>query len=429
MAWVVRCIWLATMVVAAGCGRDVLPVQFHGSGQPESLADWQLFKREGHRLRPNDGVLPYDLNTPLFSDYAHKLRTVWMPKGVSAIYRDEGSFEFPVGTIISKTFYYPRVAGEPRDSQVVVRSEDTAGMLPGGALDLDQVRLIETRLLVRREDGWAAIPYVWNAAQTEARLMRGGKLVPLTLVSKGDGNAEGEREDATYQVPDQNQCASCHGTDVRSKAIQPIGLKARHLNRTFAHADAADGRAVENKLVENQLLKWISMGYLKDAPTQEIMQEQAPRSADWRDAAHEDIDARARAYLDINCGHCHSAEGPGNTSGLWLEASEDDPLRLGRCKLPIAAGKGTGGRRYGIVPGRPDDSILTYRMVSNEPSEMMPELGRSVVHREGVALIREWIAAQEGSCADATGMAAGMAASMAAKTGKAQEVRMGVSAD
>jgi hypothetical protein len=56
-------------------------------------------------------VLPYDLNTPLFTDYAHKLRTVWMPKGQSAVYNAENTFDFPVGTIISKTFYYPKGAG------------------------------------------------------------------------------------------------------------------------------------------------------------------------------------------------------------------------------------------------------------------------------------------------------------------------------
>ena len=123
----------------------------------------------------------------------------------------------------------------------------------------------------------------------------------------------------------------------------------------------------------------------------------APRNADWLDAK-QPLDARARAYLDINCGHCHSPKGPGNTSGLWLDAATREPLRLGRCKLPIAAGKGTGDRRHDIVPGQPDASILTYRMVSEDPSAMMPELGRSVVHDEGVQLVRDWIAAMQGTC-------------------------------
>ena len=357
------------------CQRAPEPVRFFAEGQPADLAEWHVLRVEDGRLRLNDGVLPYDLNTPLFSDYAHKLRTVWMPAGKAAGWRTDGPFDFPVGTIFSKTFYYPR-AGAGGDA--VLRSDDDGPDLRSGGLDLSKVRLVETRLLVRREDGWLALPYVWNDAQTQAKLMRGGELVPLTLVAP-----DGGRKDISYQVPDQNQCGSCHGNDMRSKALHPIGPQARHLNRDFAYAGGP----------ANQLARWTQAGYLAGAPDAAV----APRAANWRDQ-RAPLEARARAYLDINCGHCHNRHGPGNTSGLWLDASARDPLRLGRCKLPIAAGKGTGDRRYGIVPGAPDDSILAYRMESDDPSVMMPELGRSVVHDEGVALIREWIAAQQGGC-------------------------------
>ncbi|KRA17825.1 SO2930 family diheme c-type cytochrome [Lysobacter sp. Root604] len=370
---------LLLLSVLAACDRAPAPVRFHAQGQPALLSEWGVLRVADRHLRLNEGVVPYELNTPLFSDYAHKLRTVWMPKGASARYSAEGAFEFPVGTVVSKTFYYPRVPGQAADSDVVVRSNSADGEFRDGGLDLAKVRLIETRLLVRRQEGWIALPYVWNAEQTEAKLMRGGELVALSLQA-----ADGSREDATYQVPDQNQCGGCHGTDIKSKALQPIGLKARHLNREF---DYAGGRA-------NQLAHWQQLGYLRDAPAAGA----APHAADWRDTARASLDARARAYLDINCGHCHSPKGPGNTSGLWLDAATQEPLRLGRCKLPIAAGKGTGDRRHDIVPGDPDASILTYRMDSDDPSAMMPEVGRSVVHREGVTLIREWIAAQQGDC-------------------------------
>lgn len=373
------CLLLLLLSWLAACDRAPAPVRFHAQGQPALLSDWGVLRVADRQLRLNDGVVPYELNTPLFSDYAHKLRTVWMPKGEAARYVADGAFDFPVGTVVSKTFYYPRVPGETADSDVVARSNSAEGEFRDGALDLSKVRLIETRLLVRRQEGWIALPYVWNAEQTEAKLMRGGELVALSLQA-----ADGNRESATYQVPDQNQCGGCHGTDIKSKALQPIGLKARHLNRDF---DYAGGRA-------NQLAHWQQLGYLRDAPAP----SSAPHAADWRDPARASLDARARAYLDINCGHCHSPKGPGNTSGLWLDAATDEPLRLGRCKLPIAAGKGTGDRRHDIVPGDPDASILAYRMDSDDPSAMMPEVGRSVVHREGVTLIREWIAAQQGDC-------------------------------
>ena len=122
------------------------------------------------------------------------------------------------------------------------------------------------------------------------------------------------------------------------------------------------------------------------------------------DEAHDCDDAgapvadRARAYLDINCGHCHSAVGPADTSGLWLDAATDEPRRLGLCKPPVAAGQGTGDHMFDIVPGRPEDSILIYRMASLDPGAMMPELGRGTVHEEGVALVRDWITAWLGGC-------------------------------
>jgi uncharacterized repeat protein (TIGR03806 family) len=372
-----------SLTTLAACARNE-PVHFFAEGQPASLSDWHLLERRDVRLVLNEGVVPYDLNTPLFSDYAHKLRTIWMPAGESARYRDIGSFDFPVGTIISKTFYYPLPPGQSWDGKSVARTPPKDDVVqktvPGEAgLDLDKVRLIETRLLVHRKEGWIALPYVWNDTQTEATLQRTGAVIPLDLVG-----ADGAREAANYQVPDQNQCAGCHATDNRSRKILPIGPKARHLNRDFAYAQGP----------ENQLAHLSRIGYLNGAPAP----GQAPRTVDWTDAAHASLDDRARAYLDINCGHCHSATGPAITSGMWLDAATQDRLKLGFCKQPIAAGKGTGNRLYGVVPGDPDASILAFRMDSDDPSVMMPELGRSVIHREGVALIREWIQAQQGSC-------------------------------
>jgi uncharacterized repeat protein (TIGR03806 family) len=342
------------------------------------LSEWRVLKVEDGRLSLNEGVVPYDLNTPLFSDYARKLRTVWMPKGKSASYAAQNAFAFPVGTILSKTFYYPLPGDGKWDGKSVART-GAGPQLQDESLDLSKVRLIETRLLVRRQSGWVALPYVWNEAQTEATLRRAGEMVSLDLV-----DADGNREAANYQVPDQNQCASCHATDNKTRALHPIGPKARYLNRDFAYAAGS----------ENQLAHLSRVGYLVGAPAP----QQAPRSADWQDAAHATLEDRARAYLDVNCGHCHSPTGPAITSGMWLDASVTDRLKLGFCKQPVAAGKGTGNRLYDIAPGHADGSVLMFRMDSDDPSVMMPELGRSVVHREGVELIRQWIDAQKGAC-------------------------------
>jgi uncharacterized repeat protein (TIGR03806 family) len=373
---------IAALAVGA-CSRQSRPAHFFAEGRPAKLTDWQMVYADGGRLILNAGVVPYDLNTPLFSDYAHKLRTIWMPPGMAAKYDANASFDFPVGTVITKTFYYPRPVGAARDSKSVARTYDQTPDIISHArgaegLNLANVHLIETRVLVRREHGWDALPYVWNAAQSEAELARTGDAIQLELVAD-----DGVREAFTYVVPNENQCAGCHVVDLRTKAIAPIGPKARHLNRDYDYASGS----------ENQLAHWTTLGYLTGAPDSRA----APKNADWRDIAQPLAD-RARAYLDVNCGHCHNPTGPADTTALDLTIFAAGDRHLGLCKPPVAAGRGTGDHFFDIDPGKPDDSILLYRMISSEPGVMMPEQGRNTTHHEGVALIREWISSWPGAC-------------------------------
>jgi len=366
---------LGLLAVLASCARAPAPVRFIADGRPEHLSDWHLLNVSGGRLAPNAGVLPYDLVTPLFSDYAHKLRTVWMPAGQSAKYSADKAFEFPVGTILSKTFYYPRAGA----SDAVLKTYDPEPGSPAAGLDLSRVRLVETRLLVRRADGWTVLPYVWNADQSEAQLERTGDEKTLDLV-----DAQG-RQKFTYVVPNENQCASCHVTNLKSGEFTPLGPKARNLNRTLAYTDGS----------ENQIARWVRAGFLTGVPAGEL-----PRAADWRDV-QQPIAERARTYLDVNCAHCHQAGGTASNTSLRLDALGPADWSLGLCKPSVAAGKGTGDRIHDIVPGKPDESILPFRLASTEGGVMMPELGRSTVHQEGVQLIRDWIASMPGHCQDA----------------------------
>jgi len=319
---------------------------------PARLSAWRLFVGNPAELKPNAGVVPYDLNTPLFSDYATKYRFVWMPPGTSATYSDTDVFTFPVGTIFSKTFAYP--------------DADRGG----------RQRIIETRLLVHAKSGWATLPYVWNAQQTEATLDVAADPTTVNWV-----HPSGRRYAIDYVIPNTNQCKGCHDL---SKSVTPIGPKARNLNKDF---DYPEGRF-------NQLTYWTRVGYLKGAPPP----AQAPKLAVWDDPASGSLDSRARAYLEMNCAHCHNPRGPANTTGLYLLASQTDPMRLGLCKVPVSAGQGSGDLLFDIVEGKPEESILVHRMESTTPKIMMPELGRTLVHQEGLALIREWIAGMHGSC-------------------------------
>jgi uncharacterized repeat protein (TIGR03806 family) len=315
---------------------------------PKKLSQWGLFAGRLADLKPAERVVPYDLNTPLFSDYAQKQRFIWMPAGTSAEYLDPDVFKFPQGTVIAKTFSF-------------------------GA------RRVETRLLVNARRGWTPLVYVWNASQSEAAL----EPVPDPVA------IEWQSLKIDYTIPNTNQCKNCHDQGAGdAKVTQPIGPTARQLNRDFDYG-ALDQKS---RVRENQLSHWSRVGLLHNAPAA------PPRSPVWDDPSTGSLDARVRAYLDINCAHCHNPKGAANTTGLYLTAFETDRMRLGVCKVPVAAGNGSGDLRFGITPGRSAKSILMRRIESIEPKVLMPELGRSVIHREGAALVRQWIDSLEGDC-------------------------------
>ena len=343
---------------------------------PARLSDWGVILTNGKQLKLNDGVIPYALNTPLFSDYALKLRSVWLPPGTSADYNDEREFDFPVGTIISKTFHYQKAPQWSDTDFVVIRADRETTLGADGQLDLDENVLIETRLLVRYADGWQALPYVWNAAQDEAFLELAGDTLNIRLAAAQNS------EDIIYVVPDANQCGGCHTPDHSAKALRPIGPRAWQLNRDY------DYRGI----VANQLEHWSALGILSD------MSDAPPTGARWSRPAAASLEQRAKAYLDANCAHCHNPAGAADTSALHLNIDAPVDRLYGVCKPPVAVGRGSGDRPYDIYPGRPQDSIMVFRMQHSDPAIAMPELGRSAAHSEGVALISEWIAGMNGDC-------------------------------
>ena len=353
-----------------GCAQPRQDVVVHPAEQPPALlSEWGVVLATGNRLELNAGVIPYELNAPLFSDYALKLRAVWMPPGSHAEFDASREFSFPVGTIISKTFYYEKASDWAADRHAVVMTDRQHELPPAGSLLTDQYLLLETRLLVRYADGWRAYPYVWNAAQDDARLEIAGDVHALELVSATD------RQSINYVVPDANQCSNCHTPDHSAGELRPLGPKAWQMNRSYAWWDDDLG----------QLQHWTAAGLLQGAPAD----LPAPAvTAEWR----------VKAYLDTNCAHCHNPVGAADTSALHLNIEAPVDRHYGVCKTPVAVGRGSGDRPYDIYPGRPDDSILLYRMQHADPAIAMPELGRSAIHTEGVAMVRAWIAAMPGEC-------------------------------
>ncbi len=336
---------------------------FEASEYPQQLSSWGLLNYDTEVLEVAAGNHVYDLNTALFTDYALKLRTLYLPPGSTATFNPDATFDLPAGSIIAKTFFYTT-----DQQQAVVL--DAAWDGDPDSLDATELRLIETRLLVRQAQGWDALPYIWRG--NDAYLSITGDIFSLPLT---DGAA------LTYVVPTRNQCAGCHAENHTSGELLPIGIKARHLHRE----DPIHG--------ENQLLAWQRRGQLQGLPPLEGITANARRGDTDSDLQH-----RARSYLDINCGHCHNPAGAADTSGLLLDYGAHAPAALGVCKPPIAAGRGSGGFLYSIVPGKAHESILSFRMSTTDPATMMPELGRTLVHAEGLSLIETWINSMQGAC-------------------------------
>lgn len=318
---------LAGTVMVRASGLPVVTVNdaaIMGEDLPRQLSDYRFFA-DMEAQQPIPRVWPYRLNMPLYSDGADKLRFVYLPEGTSLSEEGEGLLQFPVGSALIKTFAF----GEGAER-----------------------RLIETRVLLHRAEGWVALPYRWNDEQTDATLVLAGGRLDLTTPAG---------EAISYRIPNKNQCKECHGLE---GAVTPIGPKARNL--------------------ANEWL--VSMGL-------------APAGADtmplWEERGSADVTLAARAYLDVNCAHCHRPGAAASNSGLDLRWEQDDPVKLGVLKRPVAAGRGSGGLEFDILPGHPEKSIITYRMGSKEAGVAMPELGKSTVHPEGLALVERWIREME----------------------------------
>lgn len=328
------------------------------------LSDYRLFEDPSEpRSAPNPGGTPFDLTTALFSDYAQKDRFVFLPPGQQATYSENGVFEFPVGTIIAKTFSFSHDERTP-----AVRGTD----------------VVETRLLIRRPDGWQGRAWIWNAERSAATLALGGGSKAVEWIA-----ADGTARTTQYQIPNSAQCSRCH---TGANGDEPIGPKARYLNRDLDYGDG---------VVANQLAYWTDAGLLAGAPGDPGA---APRLPVWNDPSDGTLDERARAYLEVNCAFCHNPSGRARFTGLYLEADRPLDARVGICKRPGSAGPGAGGLDYDIVPGEPDLSVMIYRMASVAPQIKMPELAKSVVHAEGTQIVADWIASLTGpECPRPTG--------------------------
>ncbi len=278
--------------------------------------------------KPGAPLVPYGVNSPFWSDGADKDRYFAIPDGTKVTVAANGHFDFPIGSVLVKSF---RIDG----------------------------KLVETRLFVRHADGeGGGYSYEWNAAQTDATLLPANKTKALAGVK-------------SWYFPGRGECLGCH----TAAAGRSLGLEVGQLNGDFVYE--------RTNRVSNQLATLDRVGIFNapiGAPST-LLAYPDPNGTG-------PAEARARSYLHANCANCHRPGGPGR---LAMDLRYSQPLAAtGTCNAnPVGGDLGVGGAKI-VTPGRPEASLLALRMRAT-PASRMPPLATRLVDATGAGVVDGWI--------------------------------------
>ncbi|MBU2929252.1 hypothetical protein KO515_13505 [Winogradskyella psychrotolerans] len=286
-----------------------------------NLSELNLFIGDLNELNITPKGFEYNLNTTLFTDYAHKQRIIALPEGTSMEYDGNGLPIFPDNTVIAKTFYYNL---DERD------------------ISLGR-HIIETRILIKLNGAWETGDYKWNDTQTEATLDLDGSSLPVTWI-----DTEGNSNSTTYKIPSNTDCFTCHANN---ETIIPIGPKLRSMNFEINGVNQ-----LEEFIANSQLTGVTNSDSVRSLPN-------------WEDE-NESLENRARAYMDINCAHCHIPGG----------SCEDQSTLNLAFETPLEDSD--------IVE---QNFSIDYRVSFYLDGLSMPYIGTSMMHTEGAALIQSYL--------------------------------------
>lgn len=286
-----------------------------------NLSELNLFLGDLNELNITSRAFEYKLSTPLFTDYAHKQRIIALPEGTQMQFNGDGLPLFPDNTLIAKTFFYNN---NERD------------------LSLGR-KIIETRILIKINGSWQTGNYRWNDDQTDAILDLDGSTLPVTWI-----DAENNTNSTNYKIPSNTDCFTCHGNN---NNIIPIGPKLRTMN-----FEVNGINQLEQFIANNQLSGVASSTSVRSLPN-------------WQDE-NARLEDRARAYMDINCAHCHIPGG---------QCEDQSTLNLA-FETPLEESE--------IVE---QSFLIEYRTSFYFEGISMPFIGTSMLHTEGVTLIQDYL--------------------------------------
>jgi uncharacterized repeat protein (TIGR03806 family) len=314
----------------------------------EQLSQYHFFEGKLKNTSPSSQLIPYDIVNRPYEAGMYTERFFYIPKDSFLTYHATNVLEFPVGSCVLKNIF------------LFKDERDTAK----GRI------LLETQLLVHQTNGWEASCYQWNDAQTDAFLVTEGSITKIKII-----DANNAKKELSHAIVKTSLCKSCHSWNGQ---LALIGPSVQNLNVDYRYQDGKS---------RNQLDKWASMGILKKLSCPAV----APLTVNWNDTLHVSLQDRAIAYLEINCGFCHSDHGMAASMGLNLTSVERAPQKLGIGKKMALESKTNIAMSEVLVPGATNQSILFYELCSKHPMDLVEALSPHQQDQKGIALIREWI--------------------------------------
>ena len=322
-------------------------------GIPQTLSATGAFSNLS-TLEVIEGLIPYDLVDPFWSDGAIKSRWMAIPNDGShdtpeeqIQFSEDGVWNFPIGTVLVKHFDLP--------------IDDTNPSI---------TRKIETRFSIKDQNGsFYFLTYNWNEAQTEATLQEVSLDEPVAITTTTGGTRYQD-----WHFPSNTECITCHKEVLNGT----LGPRTRYLNKDYTYDKTG--------LTANQLVTLSHLGILDQPIDDNDVGGFLTHKSIYDSNAS--LDDRARSYMDLNCAYCHRP-GTGNRAEFDLRLInnlEETGLLTAGVLTPL----GIPGEEI-LVPGDASKSILYHRLASTDPNIMMPPLAKAVVDEDGVALIQEWI--------------------------------------
>ena len=319
--------------------NNIMPPRNGAFQFPPVLSATGAFSNLG-TLTPSTGVIPYVVNSPLWSDGAIKTRWVAVPNDGPPYTVDEqisfapvGEWTFPNGTVFIKHF------------------ELTVNEASG------ERKRLETRLLVRDAEGAVyGVTYKWRADNSDADLLPGGLEENIAIT-----NRSGVVRVQKWSYPSRSDCLYCHN----QPAHYVLGMKTHQLNGDFTYP--ATGRT------DNQLRTFAHLRLLNPMPSEAAIPTYLKSVAVSNTSVP--VQYRMRSWIDANCSQCHrpGGFGPGYDARFYTPIESQNLINT-------------------YVRFRDLAGSQLYQRDNALDATKMPPLAKNLVHEAAMVNLRQWIA-------------------------------------